>query len=555
MTKDEMLTMITLLERLGDLRQLWVEDEANDPIHQMSLYLIKRHLTGQITTPTSLARSSKLPHATATRRVSRMKALGLLDYRTRTDTGRSYSVHPSPKLIAKVTSYLVSIQAAISTSQTGLRQAVASVAQENRINPPSIAREKLGFHGGLDILVLNDPAYAIGKPLNRELNYLMGGRVRFHEASIDTLRGKIVENSRKEQSLYDVIAVDLPTIAEFASSGLLLPLEDIAAQSQLNSVDFVSAAWEGTIVGTIQYAIPILINPQLLFYREDILAKMSMSPPSNTNELLDIAQRFHRPHEGRYGVSWTGARGGPVGQAFIQFLADFGQPVIQLERSVGSFKAPSPGRQKLQPTIETERGFATAQFMLQLLDVSVPDVLDLSWEDQISWLREGAVVLAYEWANRATQLTGFQNAGQVGFLPHPTGEPNANGAAPGPVAPIGGFAFAIPSNLPPQKVQTAWNAIEWMSSPQILKLQAQYAGCVTPRRSVAADPDVRQFSPMIAAVDHMDKQGQISLWPRPPVAQYTQIVGIIGEEIHDMLCGRQSIEAALRQAQARADTI
>ncbi|MEP2532600.1 sugar ABC transporter substrate-binding protein [Shimia sp.] len=558
MTKQELLDTIALLERMRDLKNLWVEAPTDDPVTEMSLFLMKRHLTGRMTTPTSLAQSANVPYTTATRRVSEMQDLGLLDLRPRTKTGRSFSVHPSPKLITKMTSYLISTRAAIVASsavKAAPKQSRRNQEDSDFIGAPSIARSRLGFGGGLDILVLNDPAYSIGKPLRRELSYLMGGQVRFSETSIDRLRDEVLENAGRPQSKYDVVAVDLPMIAEFASRGVLAPLDDVAADSNVNSADFVSAAWRSAIVGEKQYAIPILINPQLLFYRRDLFSELGVPPPATTPELLTRARVLHNPASGQYGVSWTGAHGAPVGQAFVQFLADFGQPVFELERSVGGYKTNPSDHRPLKPLIDTDRGYATGRFMLELLEVSAPETLTLSWEGQVSLLREGRVAMAYEWASRAAQLSGFASAGDLGFLPHPSGPIEGEERVRANVAPIGGFAFGIPANIASDRLKTAWNAIEWMSSPEVVKLLAQHGGYVTPRISVAADPDVRQLSPMIEEVDRMSRRGQIRLWPRPPVASYSTVVSILGEEIHQMLRGKQSVEEALCRSQQRAEAI
>lgn len=554
MMKQELLETIELLERMRDLKHLWIDEPTADPMMEMSLFLMKRHLTGRMTTPTSLAQSASVSYTTATRRIAGMHDQGLLDLRPRTRSGRSFSVHPSPKLISRMTSLLTSTRAAIA-AKPGSRRKATAPGNQDFIDAPSIAQGKLGFGGGLDILVVDDPAYAIGKPLRRELTYLMGGQVRFFEASIDTLREEILVNAQKQRSKYDVIAIDLPLITEFAGRGVLTPLDEIAAESNVNSADFVSAAWRGAIVDERQYAIPILINPQLLFYRKDLFAQLDAKPPRTTTQMLQLARQLNDPAKGRFALSWTAARGAPTGQAFIQFLADFGQPVFELERTVGGYKTNRFERHAPKALIDTQRGHATARFMIELLEYSSPDTLNMGWDGQVDLLRQGRVAMAYEWASRAAQLSGFAAAGDLGFLPHPTGEFEGDDRRRSTMAPIGGFAFGIPANIASPRLRTAWNAIEWLSSPEVVKLLAQHGGYVTPRISVGADPDVRQLSPMIAAVDRMAKRGEIRLWPRPPVASYSAIVTILGEEIHDMLSGRQSIASALQRSQQRADAI
>lgn len=454
-----------------------------------------------------------------------------------------------------MTSLVASTAAAIRASNAaglGQQRKVQESESDLVIDMPAIANRKLGFAKGLDILVLDDPAYSMGKPLRRELTYLMGGQVRFHEASIDELRERILENAERPISKYDMVAVDLPMIAEFAHHGVIHPLDDVAASSDMNSADFLSAAWRGTNWDGKQYGIPILINPQLLFFREDLFEAKGITPPQNTNQVLSAAKALHDPDSGIYGISWTAGRGAPVGQAFTQFLAAFGQPVFELPHTVGGFQTSHLQDNPPKPQIDTDQGRLAAQFMLELLPYCAPEILSMGWDGQVKLLREGKLAIAYEWASRAAQLSGFAAARKLGFLPHPTGH-NDSDSKRATLAPIGGFAFSIPSNISPSRLQIAWNAIEWVSSPQVIKLLVQHGGYVTPRISVSNDKSVKQLSPMISAVDGMARRGQIRLWPRPPVSTYSSVISILGEEIHDMLSGKQSVERALKNSQERAD--
>lgn len=557
MMKDELLETIALVKRTGQLSELWFDETTPDPILNMSLFILERHLTGQLVTPTSLAQAAGVPYTTAKRRFERMLQLGLLEMRPRTRSGRSFSVHPSQKLISRAMSFLTGVRAAI--GQTSLpkqaRRRATAPTDDNTILPPSIARKALGFGTGLNILVPDDPAYAIGKRLQRELTYLMGGNIRFFGASIDELRDRVLENAGRRVSDYDVAAVDLPLIAEFAERGVLLPLDDVATDSTINREDFYSAAWRGAVADDKQYAIPILINPEILFYRTDLLHDAGLIPPETTSELLEVARSLHAPEQGRYGVSWTAARGGAAGQSFIQFLADFGQPILHLERTIGGYRTSDIGRHSPMPAIDTPRGHAAANFMLELLQYAPPEVLELSWGDQVTLLREGRVAMAYEWASRAAQLTSPAPVGEIGYLPHPVGAFADDRRARQRVAPVGGFAFGIPANIDMARVQTAWSAIEWLASPEVIKLLVQHGGHFTPRYSVSADPEVRQVSPMIAAVDRMARAGQVRLWPRPPVAGFSSLVTVLGEEIHAMLRGDRSVADALARAQERAEAV
>ena len=54
------------------------------------------------------------------------------------------------------------------------------------------------------------------------------------------------------------------------------------------------------------------------------------------------------------------------------------------------------------------------------------------------------------------------------------------------------------------------------------------------------------------AIDDIARDGSLQLWPRPPVPEFAEITGILGEEIHLMLRREKTVTAALADAQDRA---
>lgn len=559
MTKEEVLSLIDLLERVRLPAEREFKLTEPDPLWNMVVYLMKRHLTGMLVTPTSLVRAADVPYTTAHRRVEDMRQQGLLIYRPRTRSKRSFSVHPSQELIDRVFEYAQGVKGAVAKTLGQHDDASfylgASYLSARIIPGPTVVMDGLGVGKTLDILLDIDDAFSVGKKLHQEISHLLGGNVRIHRVKYDEIRTRTLENAERPVSEFGIVAVDMPWIGEYAAHGVLMPLDDLVAASSINRADFHSAEWEGTYAGGRQYGMPLLTNPEVLYYRRDMFDAGGVEPPTTTDELLSAARRLHSPRQKVYGISWTAARGTPVGQAFIQFLADFGQPVLNLRRVADGYDATRVSGKEFMPQIDTPRGRATAEFMLQLLEFSPPNILDVAWEEQVAFLNEGRVAMAYEWATRASRLRpDSPTAGQIGFLPHPVGVVKP-GEKRDNVSPIGGYALGIPANIGQDRAAAAWRAIEWFTSPEVIKLFVQHGSYVMPRFSVAADPEVRRLSPVIPAIDAMAKKGQLRLWPRPPVAEFPSIVAILGEEIHDMLAGKQSAKQALGRAQHRVDTL
>jgi multiple sugar transport system substrate-binding protein len=135
------------------------------------------------------------------------------------------------------------------------------------------------------------------------------------------------------------------------------------------------------------------------------------------------------------------------------------------------------------------------------------------------------------------------------YLPYPTGR-NAKS-----IAPLGGYALAIPSNVAQDRIRPIWTALSSLSSAQAIKLYIENGSLVSPRFSVSMDPEVSKISPAISKVDEMARFGVLQMWPRPPVPEISDIIAIVGDEMHDMLLGVKSIDVALQSSQNRADAL
>ncbi|MBB3192612.1 hypothetical protein [Halomonas cerina] len=78
---------------------------------RMMLHVMRNHLAGRLTTPTSLADASGLTYGTAKRGIESLIKRGLILSRPRTKSGKTVSLHPSPAMIAEWEAYAGKIRA------------------------------------------------------------------------------------------------------------------------------------------------------------------------------------------------------------------------------------------------------------------------------------------------------------------------------------------------------------------------------------------------------------------------------------------------------------
>lgn len=556
----EMLEITGFLEAFTSEVDAALELSAPNPYLNMATHLIRNHLEGKTVTASALVAASGVPYATATRKLSDMVKSGLVEQRPRTRTGKSFSLHPSAALLHSWGQVADRIKR---LAKASFRDDAPSKADADyyfggsymsgqTIPPLQVLPEPLSLAGGLRILVHGDPTFMVMHNLKRQFEQVVGTKISQRAFSIDRLHEEILRNADRKVSRYDIIAIDLPWIGEFVEKGILLPLEEVLDVQRLDPADFHTAGWRATHWAGKPYAVPSQTTPELLFYRRDWFAEAGLEPPATTDDLLKAAERLHDPAHGRYGVAWNAARGTPLGHTFIMTCADFGQPVLNLREVAGGYDADRLDREDLRPTIDTPRGLEAAEYLMDLLAYSPPDILSMSWYERVRPYAAGKIAMAYGYTLLAPYFeldAGSPAHGQTGYLPHPAGPQGSQ------IAPVGGYVLGIPSNLPEERRAAAAEALISFTSPAAQKLYVQSGSRTAPRYSVGADPEVKRLSTIFDAVDAMSWRDELQFWPRPPIPQISEIITICGQELHDMLRGIVSPREALKKAQLRAEAI
>lgn len=552
--------ILSFVEHFSDELEATVSLIAPNAHLRMALHLLRCHLDGKVITPTSLIGSSSVPYATANRRMREMLDAGLIERRPRTKSGKSFSLHPSDKLLEQWGQLSGRIRrlaessfgSPVNVDKTRDYYYGGSYKAAQSIPPLNVRTEALRAPGGIRMLVHGDPTFMVMENLKRQFEQVIGCMITQRAFSIDRLREEALRNAERDTSRYDIIAVDLPWIGEFAAKGVLMPLETVMDLASLDPADFHAAGWEAAHWDGRAYGVPAQTTPELLFYRRDLFAEAGLGPPATTSELLRAARALHHPAQGRYGIAWNAARGTALGHTVLMTMADFGQPVLDLPENAGAFRTDHLAQGKYRPTIDTEAGLRAAEFLLELLRYSPPDILSMSWYERIRPYAAGKIAMAYGYTLLAPYFELDQTSpahGQTGYLPHPAG-PGAR-----QIAPIGGYVMGIPANLAPGRLSDAVEALRTFTSPEAQKLYVQNGSRTNARYSVGADPEVRNASAIFEAVDAMSWRDELQFWPRPPVPEICDLIQICGEEFHDMLRGVVSPRQALQTAQARADAL
>ncbi len=560
MTRAELLRILNFVDANREISEKRTGLSTTDARWNIISYAMRRHLEGKLLTTTSAAMAADVPYGTAMRRISELIDQKLLHKRPKSKSGKSFSLHPTRKLIEEFESFAMQLKAVVGNT-FGFNTGDGEISDfyfggyymASRILPyPSAMRTGVGYDRTFRILCSIDPTFKTLREFSSDLDELCGTKIEITNLPLDDLHSEIMESAKQSVPEYDLIAIDLPWVGQLSEEGVIEPLDEIMRQERYNPSDFHNAAFRGSFWRDRQFGLPIQPTAELLFCRSDLFADAGLSIPRTTDEVLFAARVLHRSGFNMAGIVMNFGRGTPVAHTFVQTLADFGQPIISLKPIGDEFDLSEIAGENHRPQLDTDPARQAAEYLLELLDLSHKDSLVCNWDRRIRIFSEGHAAMTYGWSVRAAafELNDASPAhGKVHYAPHP----HAPGAHT--VSPIGGFSLAMPAGLSSERKKASWKVMEFLTRPEMLKWYVQNGNLSSPRFSTSADPEVQAMSPLISEIDGMERRGELQIWPRPPIPEFSDILGILGNEIHLMLQGEATPAVALGNAQNRIDAL
>jgi multiple sugar transport system substrate-binding protein len=535
----ELLRVIDFLEKTRQPFREVLEEASDDGVWRIVTFLVRSHIENCPVAISALCQESGLPYATAMRLVKRMIDSGYIMKQVKGPTGKSFALLPSDRM-------LKSFQAYASRTKLLLAQTLGLRSGEEEddyyfggtplgahiIPPMRLVQKRVETQFQLRFLLNDDNYFSSMRNMWADFRSNLASRKNFDLLPLPDLYRRAIENGNKEISEYDVIAINMPWLGEFADAGIIRPIGDHIQKTGINPLDFHPSIWAAATWGGQEYGVPGYCTVEVLAARKDLFNEAQIPFPKTFDDVIQAARRFHAPSDGRFGAVWDGAPGMPIASSFLFFLGACGQPAISMRRNRSGFTLEGVDLEALQCTLLSDPAFTTLEFMRRLIEVSPPNILEMAWDTALDVFMKGKASLGYFWTMRAARFEyDVQSVvkRRVEYLPQPSGPGGSR------VSPIGGFLFCIPTNLPEERVELAADAIAWMASREAMKAHVKNGFPVAPRFSVSADPEAAASSPIVRFVDELAKKNLLHTWQRPNIPQYTTIERILGSEIHAIL--------------------
>jgi multiple sugar transport system substrate-binding protein len=404
----------------------------------------------------------------------------------------------------------------------------------------------------LKFLLNDDNYFASMSNMWSDFRNNMSSRKNFDLLKLPDLHARIIENAARANSAYDIVAFNAPWAGELAKKDVFRSLNSLIEGSSISPHDFHPSVWSmGSWKGQ-QIGVPIYCTIELLAARKDLFERDRIGYPVTFDETIAAARHFHKPSKQFYGIAWNGGRGMPIASTFMFLMACCGESILKIPKSRLFFTVDRAVGDQLRPQILSDAGLHVLDYLHRLIDFSPPDILEMDWDRRTTAFLSGRTALAYCWTVRASRFEADISSAvknKVSYLQQPKGPGGASNN------PIGGFLLGIPNNLPEARVELAFEAISWMTSPEAMKANVRNGFPVAPRFSVSADPEAAATSPIVSVVDQLAKLNLLKSWPRPPVPEYLSIERILGDAIHQALRREVSDREALTKAQAGVDKL
>lgn len=326
-------------------------------------------------------------------------------------------------------------------------------------------------------------------------------------------------NLEDQRATFDLLAVDVIWVQEFAMAGWIQDLDHLLPPSERDL--YFPAAIQAATFETRLHAIPWYIDAGVLYYRRDLLDRYGFSPPRNWPELVRIARTILQGERDRalHGFVWQGKQYEGLVCVALEFIWGHGANVLEEKpgaESAVTFMRDLVVREKISPALV----FTADEEATRHLFGAGRAIFMRNWP--------------YAWP--LFQQEGSPVRGKVGIAPLPS-FPGYRSAST-----LGGWMLAVPRRAAHQR--EAAELITFLTSPEIQRRMALEIGYKPTRRDLYRDASLLQSQPWLRELAPVLSAAR----PRPVSPYYLMLSQALQPELSAALVGTKSPRAALASA-------
>lgn len=295
---------------------------------------------------------------------------------------------------------------------------------------------------------------------------------------------------------YDVVMMDNPWLAEYASGRFLMNLLpflrlagykvslDLKHRWPPSSPTFPTIKADGFITPMLNfygnwkgglYVLPWMPGIQMLYYRKDLFDNKAnqaafrkeygypLAVPRTWKQLADVARFFTDPAKKMYGLTWSGYKGNEASQNWMNVAWSMGCDSFAFGQGFPSKAHPLED----MPVINNPICLKALKFWVGLKAYMPPGAGEFHWAEITPEYTTGHAAMMLQWSDFVSQVITSPYAKDTGYavLPGDPGAPahNVPGIVPGRgYASLGGWGIGI--NADTHAPQAAWQFVQWATS-------------------------------------------------------------------------------------------
>lgn len=328
-------------------------------------------------------------------------------------------------------------------------------------------------------------------------------------------------------TLPNILVLDNPDVAQFASTGALNPLDSFM-QGKFSDSDFYAGPLTTMKYQNKIYSFPVGNNDLAIFYNKKMLDAAHIQPPKTWSDLEAAAKAL--THGNTYGFAFSAPANEQATFQFESFL-------WSNQGDLSKINAPE-SQAALQVLVDMiHKGYASRG----ALNWGQPDVATQFGEGNAAMMENGP------WEIPALEQQYHMQFGtDFGVVPFPVPQSGMQ-----PVVPLGGEAWTIPVSSNTEAVKASWDLVNWLEQPDQLSQLDEGFNYIPAIKSTAQlvlkdQPNLQVFA---------DELNTARARTAVLGAKYPKVSQIVWTAEQAALTGSQTPQAALNQAQNQIDPI
>ncbi|QJD87131.1 ABC transporter substrate-binding protein [Cohnella herbarum] len=329
----------------------------------------------------------------------------------------------------------------------------------------------------------------------------------------------------------DIMALDAPTLASYANSGAIIPLDDYFAKDG-NKEDLLKPVIEGLTFNGKMYAAPNNEGTIVMFYNKKMFEEKGIPLPSKNvdeawtwDQVLDAAKKLNDPAKGIYGWNPTpwgfaGHEGAPYSE--MAFLWQAGAEILSPDGTTAKGYLDSP---------EAKKAMTFWKSLFNTEKVSPKELpQDAFWNGKVAIHVDGPFAFSYQ----AQSFPNFKLGVDYDVAPL-WKDKNMIGTT-------GSWGMAITSKS--EHPDEAWAFVNWVTGVEGSKVWYAETKNLPARQSTFDSFAELKEYPMNIYAEQLSKYGH----PRPVTPAYPAISEAIRLLFEDVGLGNADVDESLAKA-------